>query len=262
MLGVLLQEDDSRSGAWREHSRDGSLAGAGVISGTAAWLLQRMRRNSSTSGVSAAGEATTEESADSAPGLPSFVGDMWVAPTVGPGQIICSPSCITLPNVTEGLACACRMNSILHPTDAEDAASDTSEAGKTDAERPPASWETPYGGVFGTAPDCPCSLSTLYDAAYQWRRHVQGCLHGLRTGVLESEDTRVWEVLWKDGGGDGHLQRLTFEATLATRAFLHKQVEAWSALTAQRCSDALRDGAMGKTPRSSHAHMRLPDLAD
>ncbi len=82
---VLVQEDDNPSTAWREHSRDGSSAGAGVISGTAAWLLQRMRRNSSASGASAAGEATAEESADSAPGLPSFVGDMWVAHAGGTG---------------------------------------------------------------------------------------------------------------------------------------------------------------------------------
>ena len=70
---------------------------------------------------------------------------------------------------------------------------------------------------------------------------------------------RVWEVLWKAGGGDGHLQRLTFEASQATRAFLHKQVEAWSALTAQRCSDALRNGAMGETSRSSRSRMWLSE---
>ena len=56
--------------------------GAGVISGTAAWLLQRVRRNSSTSGASAAGEASStqaEESADSSHALPSL-GEMYVLP--------------------------------------------------------------------------------------------------------------------------------------------------------------------------------------
>ena len=49
-----------------------------MLSGTAAWLLQRVRRNSSASGASAAGEANAEESPDSGHGLPSFVGEMWV----------------------------------------------------------------------------------------------------------------------------------------------------------------------------------------
>lgn len=37
----------------------------------------------------------------------------------------------------------------------------------------------------------------------------------------------VWEILWKAGAGEGPLQRRTFEASTATRTFLHKWVENW-----------------------------------
>ena len=228
-----------------------------MISGTAAWLLQRMRRNSSASGASAAGEATAEESADSAPGLPSFVGEMWVAHAAGSGLLVLHLSCISSLTYTKGLARARRMNSILHPTDAEDAVSDTSDAGKVDAERPPASWDTPYGGELGPAPQCHALCLHLHLSLRSHEGRFNGVCMGCTSGVLESEDTRVWEVLWKAGGGDGHLQRLTFEASPATRAFLHKQVESWSALTAQRCSDALRNGAVGEASRSSRPRLWL-----
>lgn len=49
---------------------------------------------------------------------------------------------------------------------------------------------------------------------------------------LEAESWRTWEVLWKAGGGEGRLQRLTFQGPDATRAFLQQHMsqasEAWS----------------------------------
>lgn len=138
------------------------------------------------------------------------------------------------------------MNSILHPIDTEDVVSDTSEAGEIDADRPSVSWDTPYSGALNLVQPraVPSALLCIHHSAMQhghkWSRGrgIVSCT----TGVLEPEDRRVWEVLWKGGAGDGQLQRLTFEASLATRAFLHKQVEAWSVSLAKRCSDALRTG--------------------
>ena len=99
---------------------------------------------------------------------------------------------------------------MLHPEDDDESENSTDEASQTMAEGS-ASWHTPY------------------------------------EGVLDPEDSRTWEVLWKEDGGTGHLQRLTFEATAATRVLLHKQVEAWSVSLAQRCTDALSNShALGR----------------
>ena len=138
------------------------------------------------------------------------------------------------------------MSSILHPNDTDDVASDISDPGETDADRPSVSWDTPYSGVLRACSRRAMPITFL--CSHHITLHSRGCcVRGCVwcvTGVLEPEDMRVWEVLWKTGGGDGQLQRLTFEASLATRALLHKQVEAWSVSLAQQCSDALRNGNM------------------
>ena len=62
----------------------------------------------------------------------------------------------------------------------------------------------------------------------------------------EAGSWRTWEVLWKAGGGEGHLQRLTFQGPHATRAFLQHHMsqasEAWS------LSMACTDGMQGTVP--------------
>lgn len=40
-------------------------------------------------------------------------------------------------------------------------------------------------------------------------------------GALPPE-SGAWEILWKAGGGNGPLRRLTFEASTATRTFIHR----------------------------------------
>lgn len=60
---------------WGERTRQGASAGAGVLSGTAAWLLQRARRMSSAGGGPqdpAPPEETSRTSSDSASVLPSI----------------------------------------------------------------------------------------------------------------------------------------------------------------------------------------------
>ena len=37
-------------------------------------------------------------------------------------------------------------------------------------------------------------------------------------------ESGAWEILWKAGGGNGPLRRLTFEASTATRTFIHRWV--------------------------------------
>ena len=74
------------------------------------------------------------------------------------------------------------------------------------------------------------------------------------------EGLSVWEVLWKDGGGDGQLQRIQFESTSATRAFLHKHVETWSASVAQSMSELMRPSSSGM--RSPGSRLRAANLHD
>jgi hypothetical protein len=56
----------------------------------------------------------------------------------------------------------------------------------------------------------------------------------------------VWEVLWKEGGSHGQLQRIMFESSTSTRTFLHNHVERWSAKVAQDCSELMRASTSGK----------------
>jgi len=44
----------------------------------------------------------------------------------------------------------------------------------------------------------------------------------------------VCQVLWKDGGGNGQLKRVVFEASVATQAHVHKHVETWSHAASSR----------------------------
>ena len=44
---------------------------------------------------------------------------------------------------------------------------------------------------------------------------------GAAQGALPPE-SGAWEILWKAGGGNGPLRRLTFEASTATRTFIHR----------------------------------------
>lgn len=84
----FVQTELSGSATWGERTRQGASAGAGVLSDTAAWLLQRVRRSASGSGgVQAGSELDIANSASSvedistseyAHGLPS-ISSMYVS---------------------------------------------------------------------------------------------------------------------------------------------------------------------------------------
>lgn len=73
------------------------------------------------------------------------------------------------------------------------------------------------------------------------------CREAPPDGELDPEGMRAWEVLWKDGGGEGRLQRLTFEGSDGTRALLQQHMtaatEAWS--VSRTCTDAIQEGVAG-----------------
>ncbi|KAK9809228.1 hypothetical protein WJX72_011701 [[Myrmecia] bisecta] len=51
-----------------------------------------------------------------------------------------------------------------------------------------------------------------------------------------TDEVGLWEVLWKDGGGNGPLRRLKFEASARTRQMVHQHVENWAVDTTPESS--------------------------
>lgn len=61
----------------------------------------------------------------------------------------------------------------------------------------------------------------------------------------------LWEIVWKDGGGDGPLRRLSFEANNFGCAYVQNQLEAWSTAAASPSSPPVAapgQGAAAATP--------------
>ena len=76
LLAALQAEAEGST--WSQRTRQSASAGAGVLSGTAAWLLQRVRRSSSAGGgLQDSAEGCSTTSSDSASMLPS-ISDMCV----------------------------------------------------------------------------------------------------------------------------------------------------------------------------------------
>ena len=61
------------------------------------------------------------------------------------------------------------------------------------------------------------------------------------------DQTSVWQVLWKDGGGGSKLKKLVFEASVAAQAFIDRTIESWSD-AASRAAVTEEESDVNKTP--------------
>ncbi|GMH33469.1 hypothetical protein BSKO_01303 [Bryopsis sp. KO-2023] len=110
---------------------------------------------------------------------------------------------------------------------------DSKTAQAPDASKSGISRNVPLVPVGGTPP--PPQAESKFDKyldRHSWNGEVRERGEGESAPQREPEEEEqkagLWQVLWKDGGGNGKLRRIVFEAGAATQAFMHQHIESWS----------------------------------
>ncbi|CAG9463329.1 unnamed protein product [Pedinophyceae sp. YPF-701] len=94
------------------------------------------------------------------------------------------------------------------------------------------------GERCASQPDSDPGLPGRETSASDPGREVFSFEAGGESGGDDDASRPVWEVYWKEGGGEGELRKVVFEAPTRTRAVMDGQVQAWSVALGRRIARA------------------------